>query len=165
MSLFAEQEMDACFMEMERLQMKMKELQETKKIKQMEEANISNNSDSNLMVLQDWLNAYNLNLEMNALADKAYNKYQALSGRGEELVSKDEKTRIIENYNKYCNTTLCNNRAKPQLLRPIESFDNHVFMNEYIEASHNLFQIQQSRIEELESKLNAFVDGRSFVDL
>ena len=84
--------------------------------------------------------------------------------REKEAQKEIKKKKILENYQKY--HTLPHNGiyAPGQIKRPDQETFHAVngyntepshFMKDFIEATHNLFQIQQKRIDELEIKLQA----------
>jgi len=103
-----------------------------------------------------------------------------------DTIQDEERKTIMENYRTYCNDNYENDGliTKPANLKPLGTFNSermgyninychdyiHLnnpsdFMNNYIEATYNIFKIQQTKIESLESavaSLNAKIDGQSF---
>ena len=81
--------------------------------------------------------------------------------RKNEEEKRIEGMKIWENYQKYHNPPETRRRGhvdgnRPVYIeRPIQETFQGPFMKDFIEATHNLFQIQQKRIDELEIKLQA----------
>ena len=178
-----DQEMNSYLSEMEKLQEKIKEIQKEKELmeqqkqkrleKQKEEKK-TNEVEPNLGVMEKWLDAYYENEEQKKMAKVAmdnFNDWTTYDNRMRRSLTKEEQKEfepIKQNYMKFfgSNTT--------GIMKPIESFEPKKnvkldktlitftepsqFMIDYIEATHNLFKIQQNQINELLSvvaELNA----------
>ena len=152
METHLEHEMKRCLEEMERLQTKAKELQQ-KKIEQetIQQSKISETSP-NMNIMKEWLDDYNEAEEYSQIVkDTKKNNCQC----------KCNERHGYFTINGNCNSTSC--RSKEQLKRKKMTSKIFVknlrsgyeypseFMKDFIEATYNLFQIQQKRIEELES--------------
>ena len=162
MATHIEHEMTSCLNEMERLQAKMMELQETKKKQESEQENKTNNTEPNMAVMDNWLHIAKYNEEQKVLSKAAEKKYNDYLARGREqrrnfrenpLSDEEEEERktIMGDYSKYYTT----NNLKTMKMFHIQKYKApdtpSQFMIDYIEATHNLFKIQQKRIDELES--------------
>jgi len=100
-----------------------------------------------------------------------------------DTIQDEERKTIMENYRTYCNENYENDGliTNPARLKPLGTFHSERmgynssyrhdyiqlnnpsdFMNNYIEATYNIFKIQQTKIEALEralASLNAKIDG------
>ena len=175
-----ELDMESCLTEMERLQTKMIELKEQQQREELENKKKVQTIEPNMMVIQEWLDNFCHNKKQKALAEQAMKKRDSLfqlynyedpyEGQCTSRPTQEEARAIEENYRIYCNPNY--NRdgliANPSNLKPLETFHsgkmNSVsdFMNNYIEATYNIFKIQQTKIEALErtlASLNAKIDG------
>ena len=180
MATHIDQEMSSCLSEMERLQAKMTELQETKKEQEAEQEAKTTQVEPNMAVMEKWLDVYNHNLEQKELArvsKKDYDDYIVrIRGRNTKqnplsTTEEEERKKIMDNFRKHCILTPYGaslDYTNPENMKSIETFEPkkigtnqriHTllepsqFMFDFIEATHNLFQIQQKRIDELETKL------------
>ena len=63
MATHVEMEMNSCLTEMERLQAKMMELQETKKKQEAEQEEKTIEAELNMTVMENWLDIYHFNQE------------------------------------------------------------------------------------------------------
>ena len=178
MATHVEMEMNSCLTEMERLQAKMMEFQETKKKQEAEQEEKTKEIEPNIVVIKKWLDAYHFNEEQKKMSEVSKKKYDdylvRMRGRNMQqnpLSTKEneECKKVVGDYNKYCSTKYdkYQSRVVPNNLKSIKMF--HIekyktpdtpsqFMFDFIEATHNLFQIQQKRIDELETvvaELNA----------
>ena len=150
METHLEHEMKNCLEEMERLQTKAKELQQ-KKIEHetIQQSKISETSP-NMNIMKEWLDDYNEAEEYSKVKDTKKNTCQCKFN-----------TRHGYFIDSNCYSTSC--RSIEQLKR--EKMKSKIFvknpgwrhyeypsefMKDFIEATYNLFQIQQKRIEELE---------------
>ena len=171
MATHVEMEMNSCLTEMERLQAKMMELQETKKKQEAEQEEKTIEAQLNMTVMENWLDIYHFNQEqkkMSEVSKKNYDDYLArMRGRDmrqNPLSSKEdeERKKVVDNYRKYCSTksdkyhsSIVPNNLKNMKMFHIEQYKTpdtpSQFMFDFIEATHNLFKIQQKRIDELET--------------
>jgi hypothetical protein len=182
MASYLEMEMNSCLTEMERLQSKMMELQQTKKQQDAEEEEKTKEIEPNMAVMKEWLDICNFNQEqkkMSEVAKKNHDDYlvrlqrrnTCQNTRYNPLSEEEEEERktIMDNYKKYCSKKSDNYHSwiVPNNLKSIKLFsmpntnEPSEFMIDYIEATYNLFQIQQKRIDELEilvAKLNAKIE-------
>jgi hypothetical protein len=152
-------EMNSCLVEMERLHAKMNELKKQKKeedIKEkekMEKMEKIEKMEPNMAVMKNWLDTYNFNQEQKKISEVAkqkYDDYHVRKGKGIRKIparcdDEDEDFgEVVKDFRKY---------RKPST-RPIDIFNNGgvptQFMIDFIESTHNLFKIQQQRIDELE---------------
>ena len=177
MATHVEHEMTSCVTEMERLYAKMRELQETKKKQEEQQEKKTNESEPNMAVMENWLDIDKYNEEQKALskaAKKNYDDYifrtRTRNARGTALSEeeKEEQKKVMDDYRKYC---LMKHNSYGQSIEPpskiMDTF--HIqnpkggadtpsqFMIDFIEATHNLFQIQQKRIDELEKKIEDYI--------
>ena len=168
-----DRKIDSCLTEMEKLKEDMIKLKEKKKSCDLENKKKVQEIEPNMAVMKNWLDTSNRNKEAILLAEDVENKYQEVFGRGKCEHTIEEQQTIRKKYDKYVdthsifdpyiytqasevfntapslnNTSESVNHAINVLLEPSE------FMKNYIEATYNLFQIQQKRIDELEAKLN-----------
>tara|TARA_B100001758_G_scaffold205320_1_gene185549 strand:- start:5392 stop:5937 length:546 start_codon:yes stop_codon:yes gene_type:complete len=178
MATHVEMEMNSCLTEMERLQAKMMEFQETKKKQEAEQEEKTIEAELNMTVMENWLDIYHFNQEqkkMSEVAKKNYDDYLVrIRGRNirqNPFSTKEEEEckKINDDYYKYCSTKsdkyhswIVPNNLKNMKMFHIEKYKTpdtpSQFMFDFIEATYNLFQIQQKRIDELETvvaELNA----------
>ena len=178
METHLEHEMKSCLEEMEKLQTKAKELQQ-KKIEQetIQQSKISETSP-NMNIMKEWLDDYNESEEYEIYSkinkvnvnsychpeDRCKCRWNSSAGRYIDPYIKSElDTRITP-----CNSKAC--RSKEDSIRIKMNSNTFIknkvvlnagslssncqypseFMKDFIEATYNLFQIQQKRIEELE---------------
>ena len=159
MASHLEMEMNSCLTEMERLQSKMMELQQTKKQQDVKEKEKTEQIEPNLEVMEKWLKSVVGEREN---TQKAKNLYKSLT----KDTSPEKRKEIWELRNIYYNDMRREWRSPDQ--EPLFQIQQHKapdtvsqFMIDFIEATHNLFQIQQKRIDELETvvaELNAKIE-------
>jgi len=119
--------------------------------------------ESHMAVLENWLNITKYNEEQEVLSRKAEKKYNELMTRvsmRDSFSEEEEKDRkkIIDDYRTYC---IRDYGPYGEEIRPpkkqMDTFhyghQPSQFMIDFIKATHDLFQIQQKRIDELEEKL------------
>ena len=117
------------------------------------------NFEHNILVLKSWINEIRTEEKNKVLAKDAEEKYNNSIYRTD--LSEKERAVINENLRKYRGYERArDNRRRYGVHEPAKIFHqgNHKkpdtpsqFMINFIEATHNLFQIQQKRIEELEN--------------
>tara|TARA_Y100000768_G_scaffold365860_1_gene327499 strand:- start:3081 stop:3584 length:504 start_codon:yes stop_codon:yes gene_type:complete len=152
METHLEHEMKSCLEEMEKLQTKAKELQQ-KKIEQetIQQSKISETSP-NMNIMKEWLDDYNEAEEYSKIVNATKNNTCQCKCNGRHG---------YYTVNGNCYSTSCRSkeklkREKVQSKKFINIISNEStsypseFMKDFIEATYNLFQIQQKRIEELE---------------
>ena len=147
MATHIEHEMTSCLSEMERLQAKMMELQETKKKQEAEQENKTNNTEPNMAVMENWLGSV---IGERENAKKAKKHYESLTKDTPE----ENRREILNLWRIYNKTGVWASPSSEPLfhIKKYKAPDTpSQFMIEYIEATHNLFQIQQKRIDALES--------------
>ena len=150
-----ESEINSCMMNMKHLQTKYWELQKEKQEQEAKKEIKIQETEPNMAVMESWLRKNNVIMEHDKMAEEAKSKCLALDRcNGCDLISKEEQQYIRQNYSKY----RYNSRSKIEIA---PNFHNHnqytgntpsEFMNDYIEATYNLFKIMQKRIDELEHK-------------
>jgi hypothetical protein len=159
MASHLEMEMNSCLTEMEHLQSKMMELQQTKKQQDVKEKEKTEQIEPNLEVMEKWLKSVVGEREN---TQKAKNLYKSLT----KDTSPEKRKEIWKLRNIYYNDMRREWRSPVQ--EPLFQIQQHKapdtasqFMIDFIEATHNLFQIQQKRIDELETvvaELNAKIE-------
>ena len=131
----------------------------------------TNQIEHNMAVMENWLNITKYNEEQEVLSRKAEKKYNELMARVSMRDSfseeeENERKKIINDYRTYC---IMDYGPFGEEIRPpkkrMDTFhygdQPSQFMIDFIKATHDLFQIQQKRIDELESvvaELNAKVE-------
>ena len=178
METHLEHEMKSCLEEMEKLQTKAKELQQKKiELETIQQSKISETSP-NMNIMKEWLDDYNeaeeyeRYLKINKVnvnsychpEDRCKCRWNHGAGRYIDPYIKSElNTRITPCNSKACRSKEDSIRIKMNsntfiknkvVLNPDSLASNcqypSEFMKDFIEATYNLFQIQQKRIEELE---------------
>lgn len=172
MASHIETEMNSCLTEMEKIQEKIMNLQEQQRnLEKQTQEEKTIEVELNMAVMENWLDAYHFNEEQKKMSDvskKNYDDYlvriQGRNIRQNPFSTKEEEERkkINDDYYKYCSTKSDKYQSwiVPNNLKSIKMF--HIekyktpdtpsqFMSDFIEAIHNLFQIQQKRINELET--------------
>lgn len=159
MASHLEREMNSCLTEMERLQSKMMELQQTKKQQDAEEEKKTKEIEPNLAVIEKWIESIAELKDEYTIEQKV--KRLNLADEYGEWISEGCRRNInqyeIEIYQKWTKIQHRRRQQPRQLgeLFHIQEFKNKnrpsKFMIDYIEATYNLFQIQQKRIDELET--------------
>ena len=175
--------MKSCLEEMERLQTKAKELQQKKiELETIQESKISETSP-NMDIMKEWLDDYNeaeeyeRYLKINKVnvnsychpKDQCKCRWNNNAGRYIDPYIKSESDTHITP----CNSKACRSKEdsirikmnsntfiKNKVVLNSNSLDSNCqypseFMKDFIEATYNLFQIQQKRIEELEDIVHA----------
>jgi hypothetical protein len=171
-------DMESCLTEMERLQAKMIELKEQQQREVLENEKKVKNIEPNMMVIQEWLDNYSHNKKQKDLAEQAKKKKDAYvekcrnRSNNKDPIQEEERKTIMENDRTYCNKDYPTNSSlitNPANLKPLGTFGSKLmgydnrhhrdyihlndpsdFMKNYIEATYNIFQIQQTKIESLE---------------
>ena len=165
METHLEHEMKSCLEEMEKLQTKAKELQQ-KKIEQetIQQSKISEISP-NMNIMKEWLDDYNEAEEYSNIVNatkkntcQCQHDHQGWYDRGNccnstacrskaDSKRKKVKSKNFININEPSDYKL---GEHPKHSKIIPNNYPSEFMKDFIEATYNLFQIQQKRIEELE---------------
>ena len=178
MARMIETEMTDCLQQMAHLQAKMEVIQQEKNKQAAEEVVKQQEVEPNLRILIDWLNEYGEMIDEVERERVIVEQYEKLEkdrrrerGDGEiqeEYEFYNNREMITEKYlslqNKKQSTKT--NKKSQQLSRaevlsnsPNFISRNHhptYFMKQYIEATHNMFVIQQKRIDELETIIKKF---------
>jgi len=159
MSSHIETEMNSCLSEMERLQAKMMELQKQKEMEEHKQKEKTIQVEPNMTVMENWLDKYKSII----LAKKEEQKYNDILD-GKIKVNDEEILRISDNIRRRKNKKKISKDRNENLDLLFHTQKHKApdtpsqFMIDFIEATHNLFQIQQKRIDELENvvaELNA----------
>tara|TARA_B100000886_G_scaffold339904_1_gene306893 strand:+ start:2135 stop:2620 length:486 start_codon:yes stop_codon:yes gene_type:complete len=151
--------MTSCLAEMQKLQDKMKILQEEKRIQEDQQKEKINKIEPNIAVMEKWIKSIakikdeyiieqkvkNLNKDSNFMSRQScgnINQYEIEIFQKWTEIQQRRSTprRVGEQQEEIFHIQECKNRYRPSK-----------FMIDYIEATYNLFQIQQKRIEELEN--------------
>ena len=109
--------------------------------------------------MAEWLGINKEAIENEKIAKETMIKYNSLM-RG-DFKTDEERQHISQNYTKYCMQQPVRGSIKKIKQKTFHDKINKgsdipsEFMMNFIEATHNLFQIQQKKIDELEMKLNA----------
>ena len=171
MATHVEMEMNSCLTEMERLQAKMMELQETKKKQEAQHEEKTTEIEPNIIVMKQWLDVYHFNQQQKKMCEVSKKNFDdwgvRMKGRNIQqnpfsAKEEEERKKIVDDYRKYCSTksdkyhsNIVPNNFKNMNMFHIEKYKTpdtpSQFMFDFIEATHNLFQIQQKRIDELET--------------
>ena len=168
METHLEHEMKQCLEEMERLQTKAKELQQQKLEQETIQQTKTSETGPNMSLMKEWLDIYNDGEEYSKIVkntpDNTDNRCSKIAKKtpnninkrcccdirrgGQVDICKVEPCKGIEHnkleLRKGFETNHCDKKTVPS-----------EFMKDFIEATYNLFQIQQKRIEELEDNINA----------
>lgn len=163
MASYIEQEMVSCLSDMEKLQAKFKDLQNKKKEEELKDDKKNKLIEPNMAVMEKWLKIINLEeyeierkvMEFNTDRDILMRKGMGkLTDYEKTIFSKwneIEASRTNENRNRF------NKCSQIVELFHIKGYKNpdrpSKFMVDFIEAIHNLFQIKQKRIDELEGRI------------
>ena len=157
METHLEHEMKSCLEEMEKLQTKAKELQQKKiELETIQQSKISETSP-NMNIMKEWLDDYNEAEEYSKIVNdtkkntcqchRGYNcKKCEFISKGEKVKSKVKSKNFINIYDP--SDYIPGEHPKHSKIIP-DKYPSE-FMKDFIEATYNLFQIQQKRIEELE---------------
>jgi len=171
-----EHEMNTCLSEMEELQAKMMELQQQKEEKLAEEKKKNEDIEPNMEMMAEWLRKSKENEE---LVKKVYcitggaARTSAANFRKWEEQFEDEEfvsfrkcfngydnhpSKPVKKHEDVCQFPHLNGPARTGLRLPhgcAQTGSQQEFMMNFVEATFNMFQIQQKRIDELEMKLHA----------
>ncbi len=173
-----ENEMTGCLQQMAELQVKMEHLQEEKNNKAVEELVKQSEVEPNLKIMSDWLNEYGKILDEVERERIIEEQYKRVSERGHPAEVYKNKDIITEQYSNlykkkrsrlhrhyYGNGERVivvgekKNLSRKEILNKAPNFINQhahsptYFMKQYIESTHNMFLIQQKKIDELEKKI------------
>ena len=164
MSGMIETEIIDCLEQMAKLQEKMERLQEEKNKQAAEEVVKQNSAEPNLQVMSDWLDKYGEILEEDEEDRIIIEKYQKFfSGYpidDEEFVIKKYKIYQDKLRDRRHGSNNPRTMKRNEMIRNASFYSStphsgpSYFMKQYIEATHNMFLIQQKKIDELERKLN-----------
>ena len=127
---------------MERLKEQMMDLQKTKIKEDMERENKIKKIEPNIAVLNDWLKNNKELIEEERIYNEINRKYNGLYNPEIGTVPSDAEQAIINKVNSVC----------PAKRNRHLSYDPN-FMKDFIEANYNIFNLQQKRIDELETRL------------
>ena len=151
MTSYIEDELTSCLSEMERLCEKMTKLKEEKKTQEEELEKKTNTIEPNIAIMEKWIESV---IGERKKAKKAKKLYESLT-QNTSLKKRQEvwKLRRVY-YNERLDKWM---PPEPGHLFHIQKYKEpdtpSQFMIDFIEATHNLFQIQQKRIDELDAKL------------
>ena len=171
-----ENEMINCFQQMTELQTKMQHLEEEKNNKAVEELVKQSEVEPNLKIMSDWLNEYGKILDEVERERIIEEHYRKISERGHPAEVYKNTDIITEQYYDLCKKKRSNRRyysndyrvtvvgekkilSRKEILNKAPNFINQLthsptyFMKQYIESTHNMFLIQQKKIDELEEKI------------
>jgi len=109
----------------------------------------SYNIDPNMELLESWLRINKETVKHDKLSKEAHIKYINLMKGSQNFTSREDQTKIYDNHQKYCVI----DKIPIQKIFHKDSETPSEFMKDFIEATYNLFQIQQNRIDELETRL------------
>ena len=171
MSCHIEHEMTSCLTEMEQLQERMIKLQEQKKMEVRQHEEKTTEIEPNIVVMKQWLDVYHFNQQQKKMSEVSKKNFDdwgvRMKGRNMQqnpfsAKEDEERKKINDDYRKYCSTKsdkyhswIVPNNLKNMKMFHIEKYKTpdtpSQFMSDFIEATHNLFQIQQKRIDELET--------------
>ena len=157
MAKIIETEMEGCLEEMAKLEDKMKRLQEEAAKEAEEEVTKKTEIEPNLKIMSDWLYEYGEVIEegeRDRVIIDQYNKYKdGIISDPEEIKCIDEKYTAYKS--KLKKNMHLNRHKRREYNVPLypDSKGQAYFMKQYIEATHNMFLIQQKRINELEKKI------------
>jgi len=149
MDSMIEDQIISCLTDMERLKEQMMDLQKTKIKEDMERENKVKKIEPNIAVLNDWLKNNKELIEEEINNKIIWNKYPILHYGGDGGIHfpdgsniSNKEREIVINYKK-----TYEKRNQRHL-----SYDPN-FMKDFIEANYNIFNLQQKRIDELETRL------------
>ena len=141
--------MRQCADQMMELQQKAIELQE-QKIEHIQTETIKiRDIEPSMKVMKDWLNYNTEQTEYYKIAETSSDCNCRFSGGAPRRPCKDEIC-MSKAYEKACSQKVFTNYGQGR--HPSHPSQ---FMKEFIEATYNLFQIQQKKIEELETQVNS----------
>jgi hypothetical protein len=163
MTAIIDNQVVSCLAEMERLQEKIKVLNKEKQERAATNEKKIRDPEPNMAVLDKWLKKNKEAEIFDKKAEEAKKNYQMFNHRYSPATDKerrehhDKQCEISRNLNPYYESGVDSNRKiiKQQLFMDPYVAGPGQFMKDFIEATHNLFQIQQKRIDELEIKLQA----------
>lgn len=157
MAKIIETEMEGCLEQMAELQVKMERLQEeaSKKAAEKEAAEVVTKIEPNLKIMSDWLYEYGEVIEESERDRVIIEQNKNV----DDIIDREERKYIIKKYEAYReksklkNRNLNRNNRKVQPVPLHDSARQTYFTKLYIEGTHNMFLIQQKRINELEKKI------------
>ena len=162
MSQHIQNEMTSCLAEMQKLQDKMKILKEEKRIQEDQQKEKINKIEPNIAVMEKWIKSIAKIKDEYIIEQKVKNLKQDSNFMSRQSCGKENQYEI-EIFQKWTKIQQRRHNAPPRRadeeqqeeLFHIQEYKNKdrpsKFMIDYIEATYNLFQIQQKRIEELEN--------------
>ena len=159
MSQHIQHEMTSCLTEMQRLQEKMEKLQQEKRIQEEQQKEKTNEIEPNLDVMEKWIKSIAKIKDEYTIEQKVKNIKKDSNFMSRQSCGKINQYEI-EIFQKW--TEIQQRRRTPRRIGEEQEEIFHIqegknryipskFMIDYIEATYNLFQIQQKRIEELEN--------------
>ena len=150
MTAIIDNQVVSCLAEMERLQEKIKALNKEKQERAATKEKKIRDTDPNMAVLESLFGTYNESEVFDKNAEEA-NRIHDIWIRRSDMpgTERGKYAEVTTNYLKYYEKY----RGSYKKKRPVPA--PSPFIKDFIEATHNLFQIQQKRIDELEIKLQA----------
>jgi hypothetical protein len=158
MSQHIQHEMTSCLTEMQRLQEKMEKLQQEKRIQEEQQKEKTNEIEPNLDVMEKWIKSIAKIKDEYTIEQKVKNIKKDSNFMSRQICGKINQYEI-EIFQKW--TEIQQRRSTPRRVGEQQEEIFHIqernryrpskFMIDFIEATHNLFQIQQKRIDELEN--------------
>lgn len=154
MAKMIETEIEGCLEQIAELQTKMERLQKEAEKEAAEEVIKKTEIEPNLKIMSDWLNEYGEVIEEGERDRAIIEQYNNIGTRG--YISDPKEIKYIEE--KYKTYKLKKNsksdRYKREFNVPLHHSTRQTYFTKlYIEATHNMFLIQQKRINELEKKI------------
>ena len=137
-----EDQMISSLADMERLKEQMMDLQKTKIKEDMERENKVKKIEPNIAVLNDWLKNNKQAIEEVRIYNEINSKYNGHYNPEICTVPSDAEQVIINKIKNEC----------PAKRNRRLSYDPN-FMKDFIEANYNIFNLQEKRIHELETRL------------
>ena len=150
MTAIIDNQVVSCLAEMERLREKIKALNKEKQERAVTKKKKIRDPEPNMAVLESLFGTYNESEVFDKNAEEA-NRIHDIWIRRSDMpgTERGKYAEVTANYLKYYEK----NRGSYKKKRPVPT--PSPFIKDFIEATHNLFQIQQKRIDELEIKLQA----------
>jgi hypothetical protein len=163
MTALIDNQVVSCLAEMERLKEKIKALNKEKQERAATKKKKIRDPEPNMAVLDKWLKKNEEAEIFDKKADEAEKNYRTFDHRYNHKTVKERREHngkqceISRNLDPYYENGINSKRKtiKQQLFMDPYVAGPGQFMKDFIEATHNLFQIQQKRIDELEIKLQA----------
>jgi len=155
MASYYEDELASCLAEMERLREKMTKLKEEKKLEDQLQEEKTNKVEPNMEVMEKWIESI---IGERKKAKKAKKLYESLT----QYTSLKKRQEVWNLRTVYYNNKLDKwMPPEPVHLFHIQKYKEpdapSQFMIDFIEATYNLFQIQQKRIDKLENVISEFL--------